>query len=338
MASIHLVELPEKLLQAFGQMTEGLVAQVTVASLAALRKNTHRILRRLSPSLDAAYLWHRATQVHPIDAQEHLRSIVVDEMESVLVDDAVDSRADLDAIQAWMTVRTPVDSEFTARFGVNNPVTRADVVELLEKGVPSRGKHVKLPTLSVRTRKDRCFSESEESNTRANEKFAMLLSLQSHYRPPHPALTLGTILRLTATPATYWVCVQPVCDAVRLKDSTSFPLVPLVLPKDDEGFDIIVQADDAVLRLRLNSDPSRIHMERFTPNLSAGRVMASEENREAEKRKALWFFSADGGSRYDWLGELKPQHALAISGKVAAKLGRVGLVESEWLRRWHDRD
>jgi len=70
-------------------------------------------------------------------------------------------------------------------------------------------------------------------------------------------------------------------------------------------------------------------MEQFNPSdKGRGTAAASEDDQG-------WFFQAVAGARYDWLAELKPQHALWIVNKLTGQLGRVGLVESEWLRRWH---
>lgn len=38
--------------------------------------------------------------------------------------------------------------------------------------------------------------------------------------------------------------------------------------------------------------------------------------------------------QFKWISELKNDHAQRISNDFAAKLSRVGLDESEWLRRW----
>lgn len=325
--------LPDRLVGEFAEMTSGLVSHVTVASLAALRRNTQRILRRLSPSLDAAYLWHRATQVHPLDAQEHLRSIVVEELAAVLVDEAVDARADIKAITAWLTANVSAD-DYKARFGLTADPTRQDAIDLLTTGAGGKGKEAiraKFSTLNDKAHKKthQCFAQSAPDNTLANEEFAMLLSLRSHYQLPTPILTLGTLLRSGAETPTYWICVQPACDSVRLSEMTSFPLLPLTVATAGEAFHVVVKPSNVFVRLRLKSKPLNLRMEQFNPNDTARGTAAASRDDQG------WFFQAGAGARYDWLAELKPQHALRIVNKLTGQLGRVGLVESEWLRRWH---
>lgn len=324
--------LPHRLVAEFAEMTAGLVSHVIVASLAALRRNAQRILVRLPHSLDAAYLWHRATQVHPLDAQEHLRSIVVEELAAVLVDEAVDARADIEAITAWLTANVPTD-DYKARFGLNSELTRQDAIDLLTTGTGGKGKEAireKFSTLGNKAHQKthQCFAQSAPDNTLANEEFAMLLSLRSHYRPLTPILTLGTLLRSGAETFTYWICVQPACDSVRLSETTAFPLLPLTVAMAGEAFHVVVKSSDVVVRLRLKSKPLNLRMEQFNSNDTArGTVAASPDDQGC-------FFQAVAGARYDWLAELKPQHALRVVNKLTGQLGRVGVVESEWLRRW----
>jgi hypothetical protein len=46
------------------------------------------------------------------------------------------------------------------------------------------------------------------------------------------------------------------------------------------------------------------------------------------------YFTAKNGTHYKWIGDLRFEQAQRIANKYAAELSRVGLNESEWLRRW----
>jgi hypothetical protein len=48
--------------------------------------------------------------------------------------------------------------------------------------------------------------------------------------------------------------------------------------------------------------------------------------------KQFWFQS-DVGKRFWWLGELKFPQAQRVAHSLSSETGRVGLTESEWLRR-----
>ena len=77
-------DLPERLLTDFTTQTSGLLSNVTLASLSAVRDNTHRILSRFSPQVDAPYVSHRAMMEPPEEAAEHPVPLVAAEIEGVL--------------------------------------------------------------------------------------------------------------------------------------------------------------------------------------------------------------------------------------------------------------
>jgi hypothetical protein len=327
--------LPRVLIDEFASMTSGLVSHVTLASLAALRRNTHRVLKRLSPSLDAAYLWHRATQVYPQDAEFHLKSIIVEELAAVLGDENVESYASIEAIASWLEVRVPQD-DYKARFGLQTAPNRQDAIELLTKGVIGQGNEAirqKFLTLGKKahSRSDQCFADTAAACTAANESFAMLLSLRSHYQPPTPILGLGCVLKQgMGDDRTYWVCVQPSCDSLRLKQKTAFPFLPLSVVAPGKLFHIVVkQTESTTVRLELLSKPMNVRMENFVPtDLVRGIVAASRD-------EIGRYFDADNGQRFYWVADMKPEHGLWIANQLSGQLRRVGLVESEWLRRWY---
>ena len=54
---------------------------------------------------------------------------------------------------------------------------------------------------------------------------------------------------------------------------------------------------------------------------------------EAEQEGDAFYFKDINDSKYTWILDLKESHAQRIANKFAAELSRVGLDESEWLRR-----
>jgi len=330
-------ELPEALINEFAEMTAGLVPHVTLASLAALRRSSHRILRRLSPSLDPAYLWHRANHVHPRDAESDLKAIIVEELAAVVADEKVETHADINAIGAWLDDFIS-GGDYKARFALSESVDSQQMLELLSKGSkgddnkPIRERFGALVSGKAHTRTNQCFAQGITENTKANEDFAMLLSVRNHYEPPTPILSLGTVTRTgAAAQAKYWMCLQPVCDCLRLKQRTAFPLLPLEIVPAGEPFHLVVRPADAEsVRLKLLSKPLNLVMEQFDPtDADAGTIAATLDSGE-------WFFNAASGTRHRWIADLKPQHALWFADLLSHQMRRVGLVQSEWLRKWAD--
>ena len=77
-------ELPEMLLKEFAAMTLGLLANAAMASISAIRLDTHRVLARFHRRLDGPYLAHRALLKSPEDAEQFAIDLVSDEIRHVL--------------------------------------------------------------------------------------------------------------------------------------------------------------------------------------------------------------------------------------------------------------
>ncbi len=332
-------DLPGRLVDEFAEMTMGLVPHVALASLAALRKNMHRVLGRLRADLDPAYLWHRATQSRPADAETHLVDLVAGELRSVLEDERVGDWANLDAIEQWIAHDERTD--FAEAFGEKTPRSAEDLLALLIKGAAGKSDdnkdvRLKFPKMCVegkgahREAGIAGFAESADAAKRSNENLAALMSLRTRYEHPLPRLELGTILeRGRGKSRTYWLCVQPRCDSVRLKGYSAFPLLPLRLVEDTQKFDVLLpNGRENYRRFRLSKKPADIEMPVFAVHPSdSDAVIAEPYGKRFE-------FKARTGRRYIWVADLKPEHAQRIAQQIANEFSRVGLTESEWLRLW----
>jgi hypothetical protein len=121
-------------------------------------------------------------------------------------------------------------------------------------------------------------------------------------------------------------CVQPRCDCIRLSSKRSFPFLPLM--PDKSWFDFVLPDAGQFARLRVMRKPHQIKLVCFMPGADdSGVIVAHEEDGQ------LYFRDIEQ-TRYQWLGELRGDHALRLSNEFASTVGRVGLDESEWLRRW----
>src|SRR5262249_31951813 len=102
-AVVSFADLPERVVIEFATFIQGLVANVALLALAAVRSNTYRILTRFSRDLDPAYLGHRMLLPHPEDAEEHLVDAVVNELLAVLESADVRRGADLEVVRSMLT-------------------------------------------------------------------------------------------------------------------------------------------------------------------------------------------------------------------------------------------
>jgi len=329
-------ELADRLINEFADMTGGLIRNAAIAGIAGIRDNAHRILAEFDPNRDPAYLGHRLLLDHPPDAEDHLEEALASEVASVLEEHRSGTRADIGAIRSWLIHRQSDGLNLSEPFpfeGDRDPVE--GWIPLLEQGIaaevarPKGASKTSLPTQSTIP-----FAEDTESARQSDLHFAALLKLKTHYPSQAPRLSIGTILHTRENDQdSYFLCLQPKCDSVRLGDWTGFPfllLVSLTASKDvsrEMSFLAVQSEQDVWKHLGIIPKPSKLMIRYFQPRDSPpGEVCAKNEN-------ALFFFEDIEKRQYRWIAQMKDEHALGVANQVAAFLARPGPNEAEWLRR-----
>ena len=341
---IDIDKLPEVVINEFANMTRGLVSNVALLSLAALRANTHQILKRFHNEVDAPFVTHR-TLLAPEEASDHLVPLIVSEIQAVLEDTQVSAIANHKGVAQWLAYQfrrglKPPD-------GVPEKEFRQGLAFLLEHGTGNTAlnelfsSHERFAKVCLKSKNKAVSSvrdhltglvtvERDRAEVSDNE-LAALMSVRSRYASPAPRLTLGSIvLETRRRRSEYLLCVQPRCDSVRLYCERAFPFLPMQRVDDDKECDLIIAEKEGMVRLRLQDRPFEVRMIRFGPTKPAdGQVLA-------RRAKSGRFFKAASRTQttYRWIGDLKPEHAQRVANDHAYKLSRVGLTESEWLRKW----
>ena len=110
--------------------------------------------------------------------------------------------------------------------------------------------------------------------------------IRTQYTRPDRYLQLGTIVRRGAT---YMICVQPLCDSVRLEPNAmvDFPFLPLTVVANDLGpADFVVQerSTGTYKRLAVQGRPTDLTMYGFKA-AERGLVTASREGDELSIRR-----------------------------------------------------
>lgn len=338
-------QLPDRLIREFADMTAGLVSNVALRSLAALRSNTHRVLSKFNPGIDAPFLAHRAMLEQPDDANGLLVYLIGAELTAILEGNEVAKVADehkaVDIIRAWLEMNEAKIQEAGGRglakqFSIkDSPEFLDDLCKMLRKGVENNALKEEFKVFREEPHKKKLaekLSADRKSAGKMEQKFALLTTLKSDYRVNLPALLPGTLLK-EFPPSSgakvrhkYWVCIQPICDCVRVHGERSFPFLEMV--EDNGRFNLVLPDNEKeFVKVRIIFRPYKTRMINFKPS-EVGMVLGKRQDSSV-------FFTAEGDeSRYRWIGELKFEQAQRIVNKYAAEISRVGLDESEWLRRW----
>jgi hypothetical protein len=177
---------------------------------------------------------------------------------------------------------------------------------------------------------------------------ALFREAASHDSEQDPRLEFGTIVSRNDE---YFVCLQPLCDTVRLKENTRFIFAPSAVasqeyPKaakpgagDDskkrekkppKAFDIVVISPEGEnVRLRVSNKASETQTFIFAPD--------EDKVISARKDGGVWSFSCADGSVFQWIADLRGPFVQRLAQRVANDLSRIGLDEFEWLRQKSDR-
>ncbi len=163
----------------------------------------------------------------------------------------------------------------------------------------------------------------------SDQELAVLMSIRSRYGAPAPILRLGTIVLENKRKKTqYLLCVQPVCDSVRIDKNRAFPFLPLIDASNGGPCDFLIKEGEKKLRFRLQTKPFEAKMVMFKPDKRAREIIARTRSTGGQ-----FFTPVSKGSTYQWIADLRPDHAQRVANDYAYKISRVGLTESEWLRR-----
>jgi hypothetical protein len=361
--SVKEEELASRLIAEFAEMNAGILPAYALHGMAAIRRNSKRILDRFHGDLNGAFLLHRAFSKGSEEAFDQLPELLADELESVLNDQRLQQTTITDITQDAVHGLKMGDAKhhWTNFSGkpINSTGYEAIIKDLLLDGDINRGTYktvkqiVGMPEEGFRGIDPGLMEDLihlvDADNTNANERLATLFDTRTQYDEIARELFYGTIIRYQALPLDgswiYSFCLMPVCDCIRL-DQTSqcragkaieFPFWQL---RED-----VFQASDAARRgiaLRMpdgsyklftsgGKSRDRLWVQGFHADPTTGTVRAIKDE------NGRFIFKSDEQIEVEWIAQVKPLHAQRIAHDVGQSLSRVGLIEAEWLRLLCDR-
>ncbi len=339
-------ELATRTIREFSQLASGLLQGIVLRGIANLRKNNRRVLARFHKDLDAAFLTHRAFLLHDEEAFGQVVPLLTDELRAVLEDSLGDSplgkASDVKEILAdWCDEHWKAKSDAALKIGTGvDPLEFAKDVFCNWPTIEdySWARESKIAGLvdkkgdgSIQWKKNghNKLSEYLLGDSEADccaEKLGSLMSQRARYDQSARALHLGVILREVVDEKRYLLCLQPSCDSVRLQGkSQPFMFCVLKEPEGDKPFThCIVGSGDEVLRLGYKPEVAGVVVSTF--KTGTGTICAEKDD------NGRFNFRNEDGADYEWIAELKTEHAQRAAEEFGRQLSRVGLTESEWLR------
>ena len=335
-------DLATRTILEFSRLAPGILQAIVLHGIANLRQNNRRILSRFHSSLDAAFLTHRALLL-PEDAFSHIPSLLTDELRAVLEDTLSDSplgdaSGTQKILEAWcdrhwkpnpnatLNVGDGADpAEFAKDAFCNGPALEKDYSAIQHSRVPGLIESHAGVAPAWKERGRRALADYLLGNCsveHCHEQLGALMSQRTMYDNSRRTLHLGVIVKESDGQKHYLLCLQPLCDSVRLEGkSRPFMFCALTEAKSGEAFThCITNHDGQSLKLRYQPAISSVVVSAFT------RVIATPSGDDR------FVFADDEGRDYEWVAELKTDHAQRAAEEFGRQLSRVGLTESEWLR------
>lgn len=320
----------------FTEMTNGLVPNVALQSMAEIRKNTSRILRHYNRNLDVPYLAHRALLDDPIDAEGHIIELFSADLLSLLEETDVKKYVDIKRITDWLQLQelAGVKFLFTKRNGDEIQLTTAKVIKILTNGISNtdlglRGNDEKRQKNNPKEIVlSQIFSGKKPPTTSDEELFANISAFKTFFGDLKPILKLGTVIQDNENQ--YLVCIQPICDCVRIDNPTQFLFLPLE-ERTETPFDLVIKNNETYIKARIKKKVVSLKSIIFKGD--ANRLVKAIQEGEYFYFTAEPTDTTEAQEKYKWIGELRLERSISMSNSFAAELARVGFTESEWLRR-----
>ena len=333
----HLADIAVK---EFSKLANGLLHAATLLCLAEIKKNSRKILSKFGAELDPAFLTHRAMCLPGEDATSHIVPLLISEIEAVLEDVLPDPLVSDSLLGNWCQEEWQPGDHVEKQPGNGTQEMREiakaiclfgfDDARKQFKQVPELFKQVPKPNNISNTRKASKFLLPAEDD-KANHRFSRLMASRTFYHQKPKPLRLGSVL-FREHDETYLLCIQPVCDSVRLEKDTSFIFAELTVTEQEEDKNpashIVVREHNEFVELHYQPKSYRCFVAIFAPDRHTKQVLAKESAREKSP-----VFDDKSRRRYLWVDQLKISHAQRAVEDLARDLSRVGLTESEWLRR-----
>lgn len=333
---VNEADLADRSVCEFCKLADGFLQGGVLMGLAAIKKQSRRILTKFHSGLDAAFLSHRALGLPHVEAFDNITSLLVAEIEAVLKDSLPSPLIHDAVISSWCEERW-VPTARAQQFVSKGEDVRGFAKEFCTKGMDiadcyTSGKKSDLEkTIKCLNNKSPKWPSSDapyfktltsylSKNTEGDDhrELSILMSQRTYYNNKRH-LTTGTIVRESEGAKRYLLCLQPSCDSVRLTKETTF--VFCILQKTSgEKSSLVVSDGDSVTDLIYKPKVGNCITLIFKP--SKGSVTAN----------SMEFSDCSVGKVYKWIAQLKPKHAQRAVEQFARELGRVGLTESEWLR------
>ncbi len=327
-------DLPRMIREDLEMVFKGLMPEFAFRGINVLREAAPRILASFGPDLDIGALVHRALLPEPSDAGSQFVRLLATDFEQALLEERVGEVWNDEVVEQFLEdkpLKDPADLAQHLRGTQNLP---ANLRQLDDESLVRRSVALGLLKAGIGRANTSLARKLTASLVGAAGSSKALAALMSSFPlgDVAPRLELGVVVRDQSD--RYWLCIQPVCDSVRINQSQedeteadqtrAFPMMRLRVEGDNRTDAMIQPADGSFVRAGFEQSPFRVTMPRFAAT-EGGAVVATCES-------SNWQFIAHGDDVYTAVARLRPEVAAAAVQRFASQASRIGVDVSEWLR------
>ncbi|MEM5442873.1 response regulator receiver domain [Serratia marcescens] len=350
-------ELREEVISLFTELTIGLLPNATLSTLSELRDKTHHILHTFSRDLDPAYLSHVIGLLSSPKVRENAEEVALDyaaeliaeELKSMIqISHPLKLSLEKKRIIDWLShINTANDDDFfeiivgdeSGKVGSSRikELLAATENEQIDKILQSEPKIISKGQESLSFfERNRIQVNLKNGTIDSHEKLSIIeckrrdgLSLTNLAYAPN--IKLGSIIK--DKNGKYFICLQPLCDSVRLSSDASFLFLSVKEVKEPKGkFTHVIQSKTGE-HIRLMARCSTQCIRKFDLKRDRTTRTVKASNSATNSEYTIKYKKETGGTEeLYWVGELKNNVAQALSNQVAASISRIGLDTNEWLR------
>ncbi|HBB17267.1 MAG TPA: hypothetical protein DCZ97_09835 [Syntrophus sp. (in: bacteria)] len=324
--------LPDHAVKEFTKLTSGLLPAAALAAITEIREQTHHLLATFPATLDGAFLAHRCLIPDPNDAEQFLLDIFEGEIGSLLRHNGVGNSVNAERCMDWVESLTSQPKEKIDKIKVFLSDYNDDKKEEFRNFFSAK----KLKEYEISQRIMELMYGDIVANVDAGKiGLSLLATLDACKRSKMktlPRLQLGSLIKNKIDGnVKYLMCIQPLCDSVRIdhESGSSFPFIVLKIVdvgNVNSSIDVCIFDEESVVWLAAKTKPSNLETKIFKGKSNKEKFV------EAVKEESDYFFCASSGEKYEWVGELKLGKAQRIASQLAARIHTLGIDEFEWMR------
>lgn len=340
-------ELPDRLLREFSNLSEGLLSNVALGTIAKIRDVTHKVVGRFNGDMDGPYFHHRATIRVPDEAEAYAVDIVLSELSSAIkIQNIGRDVAGLGAIKNRVKSIAQEQKHLRLFYGSPNNVKQTDiivenVIQMILGGCKNAHDLIKLPEKPSVKDFNKNFTSLFVKDPKEAEilmkEFAVLTSIRSHLgdygetlQTSCPELGLGAIVKDPRK--RYWLCLQASCDSIHLELNVAHAFLFAPLEEGGQPDHIVplptITGKRRFIGLRVpDKGYTQVRSFEFRPSSRTKTVLA-----ERSERNGDFYFEDEAGQKFIWIAQMKQRRALRASENIGRQMTRIGFDEFEPFR------